>query len=35
MESHGRYYEVTQKRSRVVFYFDRELGRIQEKPLTA
>jgi uncharacterized protein (DUF342 family) len=34
MESHGRYYEVTQKRSRVVFYFDRELGRIQEKPLT-
>ncbi|QQO09669.1 flagellar assembly protein A [Breznakiella homolactica] len=33
MESHDRYYEVKQKRSRVVFYFDRELGRIQERPL--
>lgn len=33
MESHGRYYEVKQKRSRVVFYFNREAGRIQEKPL--
>jgi len=33
MESHGRYYEVKQKRSRVVFYFDKGVGRIQEKPL--
>ncbi|MDR1178260.1 MAG: FapA family protein, partial [Spirochaetaceae bacterium] len=33
MESHDRYYEVKQKRSRVIFYFDREQGRIQEKPL--
>ena len=33
MESHGRYYEVKQKRSQVVFSFDREVGRIQEKPL--
>jgi uncharacterized protein (DUF342 family) len=34
MESHGRYYEVKQKRSQVVFFFDKEVGRIQEKPLT-
>jgi uncharacterized protein (DUF342 family) len=33
MESHDRYYEVKQKRSRVIFYFDREQGRIKEKPL--
>lgn len=33
MESHGRYYEVKQKRSRVVFFFNKEVGRIQEKPL--
>ena len=33
MESHGRYYEIKQKRTQVVFVFDRELGRIQEKPL--
>ncbi len=33
MESHGRYYEIKQKRSQVVFVFDREIGRIQEKPL--
>ena len=33
MESHNRYYEVKQKRSRVVFFFDRESGRIKEKPL--
>ncbi len=33
MESHGRYYEVKQKKSQVVYYFDRELGRIQEGPL--
>ena len=32
MESHNRYYDVMQKRSRVVFYFDRESGRIKEKP---
>jgi uncharacterized protein (DUF342 family) len=31
MESHDRYYEITQKRSRVVFYFDRESGRIKER----
>jgi uncharacterized protein (DUF342 family) len=31
MESHDRYYEVTQKRSRVIFYFDRESGRIKER----
>ena len=33
IESHDRYYEVQQKRSRVIFYFDRESGRIKEKPL--
>ena len=33
MESHNRYYEVKQMRNRVVFYFDRESGRIKEKPL--
>lgn len=33
LESHGRYFEVKQRKSSVVFYFDRELGRIQEKPL--
>jgi uncharacterized protein (DUF342 family) len=33
MESHDRYYEVTQKRQGVVFYFDRESGRIKDKPL--
>jgi hypothetical protein len=33
MESHGRYFEVKQKKSMVVFYFDRQVGRIQEKPL--
>ena len=33
IESHDRYYEVKQKRSHVVFYFDRESGRIKEKPL--
>jgi hypothetical protein len=32
MESHNRYYEVKQKRSRVIFYFNCEQGRIQEKP---
>ena len=34
IESHNRYYEVQQKRSQVIFYFDRESGRIKEKPLT-
>ncbi|MDR2069592.1 MAG: FapA family protein [Spirochaetaceae bacterium] len=33
MESHDRYYEITRKRSQVIFYFDRESGRIQEKGL--
>ena len=33
LESHGRYYEVKQKRSRVVFYFDRETGSINEKSI--
>jgi uncharacterized protein len=34
IESHNRYYEVQQKRNQVVFYFDRESGRIKEKPMT-
>jgi uncharacterized protein (DUF342 family) len=33
IESHNRYYEVKQKRSRVIFYFDCESGRIKEKPM--
>ena len=33
MESHARYYEIIQKRSKVVFYFNRDTGRITEKPL--
>jgi len=33
IESHNRYYVVKQKRSRVIFYFDRESGRILEKPI--
>jgi len=33
IESHNRYYEVQQKRNQVVFYFDRDSGRIKEKPL--
>ncbi|MDR2619396.1 MAG: FapA family protein [Treponema sp.] len=33
IESHGRYYEVQQTRSQVVFYFDRESGRVKEKAL--
>ena len=32
IESHDRYYEVKQKRTRVVFYFDSKAGRIIEKP---
>jgi len=33
LDSHGRYYEVHQKRSRVTFYFDCKSGQIKEKPL--
>jgi uncharacterized protein (DUF342 family) len=33
IESHDRYYEVQQTRSRVIFYFDRVSGRIKEKAL--
>ena len=33
IESHNRYYEIKQKRDRVIFYFDRESGRIKDKPL--
>ena len=33
IESHNRYYEIKQKRSRVIFYFDCESGRIKEKPM--
>jgi uncharacterized protein (DUF342 family) len=33
IESHDRYYEVQQTRSGVIFYFDRESGRIKEKAL--
>ena len=31
IESHDRYYEVKQKRMRVVFYFDRSTGSIKER----
>ncbi|MDR1902571.1 MAG: FapA family protein [Treponema sp.] len=31
MESHNRYYEIIQARSHVIFYFDRETGRIKAK----
>jgi uncharacterized protein (DUF342 family) len=33
MESHGRYYEVNQKRTGVVFSFDRAAGQIREQGL--
>ncbi|MDR2209915.1 MAG: FapA family protein [Spirochaetaceae bacterium] len=33
MESHGRYYEITEKRQGVVFWFNKETGRIMEKRL--
>jgi uncharacterized protein (DUF342 family) len=33
IESHNRYYEIQQKRSGVIFYFDRESGRIKEKTI--
>jgi uncharacterized protein (DUF342 family) len=31
MESHNRYYEITERRQGVVFYFSRETGRIMER----
>jgi uncharacterized protein len=33
LESHGRFFEIKQKKSQKAFIFDRELGCIQEKPL--
>jgi hypothetical protein len=33
IESHGRYYEIKQRRTGVVFFFNRDTGRIQEKSL--
>jgi uncharacterized protein (DUF342 family) len=33
LESHGRYLEIKQKKGQVVFYFDREVGRILDKAL--
>ncbi|MDR2048937.1 MAG: FapA family protein, partial [Treponema sp.] len=33
MESHDRYYEIFEKRSGVVFFFDRDSGRIKERPI--
>ena len=33
IESHNRYYEIQEKRSGVIFYFDRESGRIKEEPI--
>jgi len=33
IESHNRYYEIQQKRSGVIFYFDRESGIIKEKSM--
>jgi uncharacterized protein (DUF342 family) len=33
MESHDRYYEISEKRSGVVFFFDRDSGRIRERPI--
>ncbi|MDR2109877.1 MAG: FapA family protein [Spirochaetaceae bacterium] len=35
MESHDRYYEIIQKRSQVIFFFDRESGRIKERMYVA
>ncbi|MCL2833504.1 MAG: FapA family protein [Treponema sp.] len=35
IESHGRYLEVQQARSGVIFYFDRSCGQIKEKSITA
>ncbi len=32
LESHGRIFEVRQKRTKVVYVFDPELGRVTEKP---
>jgi uncharacterized protein (DUF342 family) len=33
MESHDRYYEIFEKRNGVVFFFDRDAGRIRERPI--
>jgi uncharacterized protein (DUF342 family) len=33
MESHDRYYEISEKRSGVVFFFDRDSGCIRERPI--
>jgi uncharacterized protein (DUF342 family) len=33
MESHDRYYEISEKRSGVVFFFDRDSGRIRERSI--
>jgi uncharacterized protein (DUF342 family) len=33
MESHDRYYEISEKRNGVIFFFDRDSGRIREKPI--
>jgi uncharacterized protein (DUF342 family) len=33
MESHDRYYEISEKRDGVVFFFDRDSGRIKERPI--
>jgi uncharacterized protein (DUF342 family) len=33
IESHNRYYEIQEKRSGVIFYFDRGSGRIKEEPI--
>jgi uncharacterized protein (DUF342 family) len=33
MESHDRYYEISEKRNGVVFFFDRDSGRIRERPI--
>jgi uncharacterized protein (DUF342 family) len=35
IESHGRYYEVQQRREGVIFYFDTKSGRIKERALSA
>jgi uncharacterized protein (DUF342 family) len=33
MESHDRYYEISEKRNGAIFFFDRDSGRIREKPI--
>ncbi len=34
LESHGRYYEIKQRKEKIEFFFDLEIGRIQERPIT-